>query len=236
MSTRPDNTASSAGRKFFTLIELLVVIGIIAILAAMLLPALNKAKNAAHTTGCLSNLKQLGFGMAQYVQDNREWLQWCAMITSGDDYCWPYALSQSLNFKGNWKRSGNSGNGWSAGATAAQKKLFICGAVKKGAEYKGLGYRQYSFIGHRGYGENPSGSYKYYFPRRLSHTTRPSERLVIADGSNADYQNAFNSAMNRHNGGINILFADSHAGNVSRLNFNSKYDVLRWNETPNIGK
>ena len=67
----------------FTLIELLVVIAVIGILAGILLPVLSRAKGAAHTTACKSNLRQQVIGLRIYLEDSEQYPFWQTWTAAG---------------------------------------------------------------------------------------------------------------------------------------------------------
>jgi prepilin-type N-terminal cleavage/methylation domain-containing protein len=109
MSSRPTQRASRRllprRQDGFTLIELLVVIAIIAILAAMLLPALTKAKIRAQGVFCMNNTHQLLFAWKMYAEDNREVLPFAYASQASDlPYVWVPGIFDDVNLgaSDNW--------------------------------------------------------------------------------------------------------------------------------------
>ena len=192
-------------RKNFTLIELLVVIAIIAILASMLLPALNKARETAKTISCASNLKQVGLVFNFYIEDFK------------GEYPLHNLFGQSWGF--GLSKPGPDSNAWAKSVKLgyAPAKVFKCPAVT--SKYpdcanthtaSGYGYN-YMILSEDIKGTRPN------FVRQ-SRCAAPSEQFVVLETNNTQtivygYYSATSSYQVRPAHGLkkfNILYADWH--------------------------
>jgi prepilin-type N-terminal cleavage/methylation domain-containing protein/prepilin-type processing-associated H-X9-DG protein len=172
----------------FTLIELLVVIAIIAILAALLLPSLGKAKDYAKSIGCASNLKQTALLVVNYADNRNGYLPPLYVGSSSAGYMLVNLLendsSGSYFLKKSWKCPSD--------------------AVLSSNTWLGQGHSSYA----------PSYSHPLY-PLQLSKVPYPSQRMVLADSRSAYCINPWVIATyiafrHRMGSGDNFLYVDGH--------------------------
>lgn len=216
-------------RRAFTLVELLVVIGIIAILVAILLPALNKARSAAQITACTSNMKQQYMGLLMYANDNKGgWIPPpCEALPkiNGTGTFWP-SWNTFIRRYPNYVKNPTV-YGWAAPRDYVPNHgVFQCPS-RDGVVYAWNGPQpDTEFNNERGhYGmnsrmaeeANPRPNYVgrtanglnngYY---RLSKTKHPTEMFLVGETTHSNYAFIFLTMEWRHQQRSNILFHDGH--------------------------
>ncbi|MBT9138407.1 MAG: Type II secretion system protein G [Syntrophomonadaceae bacterium] len=216
MFKEPEKTRKG-GKKGFTLIELLVVIAIIAILAAMLLPALSRAREKARQTVCISNLKQLGLAFMMYVQDYDETFPPASVAIHplSATWNWPYMMQKE--------------------GYVANTRIYYCATTKKSSpmfataflehptviwtySYISYGYNTVGvgddWIGSGGRANNPALPAKGSQIRNHSGTVLLADCIMVANPDWPWYILDFGGngiIQSRHSGGANLLWVDGHA-------------------------
>ena len=222
---------SSRPRPRFTLIELLVVIAIIAILAAMLLPALAKARGRARRVSCLGNLRQLGMYHLLYTMGNDDYFCPLVRYDGGWDAC----------YDDSWRmtRPGYLALGLSAegrGESGEDNRLYQCPEASGytrayTTRYAGYGYNE--CLGEDVYNAVSPGGF------RVGQVGRPGEICLLADGGYRDaysglYEDtsylrtpvaergygalhAYGTSDFRHDQSANAVFVDGHGESLKTI-------------------
>ena len=193
----------SSPRRAFTLIELLVTIAIIAVLAAMLLPALGRAKAGSHASVCLNNLKQWGLATQLYAHDHDDYLPPDGTPNPPRTYSgsgWYVALPGILGIPAYAEMA------WRTNAAASPgKTVWLCPANKRRSNGNNLF--------HYCLNENVNGTGGSSGRQiRLSTVMRPAVTVWLFDSKNLPAVGEQNFVhTNLHNEGAHFAFLDSHA-------------------------